>query len=166
MGINLKGFSMGSGFGIRCVHCGFNKKFRLGIGKLYIPEYIFVAFILDGKPMLESLVRDKGIKEQAFSILREKKGVPSDEYGHELYYCHHCHELCERFYFRITYDECSFEPEYKCRKCKIKLHRVKENVSDGKLRLRYRNNKPVIWECPKCGGKALSENVTMTFWWD
>jgi hypothetical protein len=153
---------MGQGFGVRYTKCEYNKYFHLGIGMMYSPTAVFGRTYLDNeKPLLDLLVKSKKIKEQAFTILHDRNGVPTDDYGHEVYYCPHCHELYERFHFCITYAGGSFEPEYKCSKCRHLLHRTQIIMENGKFRLLYKNNKPINWCCPQCGNDKLIEGTTI-----
>jgi len=91
---------MGKSISLRCTKCGYSKSFQLSIGMMYSPLSAFESSY-DGKPLLESLVRSGKIKERAYSLLKEHSAVP-EKYGHELYYCPHCYELCGRFYFRLA----------------------------------------------------------------
>lgn len=143
---------------MQCAKCGYGKSFQLGIGMMYSPSRVFESYH-DEKPLLESLVRSRKIKERAFSLLKEQSASPADGYGHEIYYCPHCHELCERFYFRLTYDGGSYEPEYQCTRCKHLLHRAKVMRKGGEIKLYYANHKVIDWQCPWCGHNRLDEGI-------
>lgn len=157
---------MGESISLKCAKCGYVKSFQLGIGMMYSPSGVFESSH-GSKPLLESLVRSRKIKERTFSLLNEPSASPADDYGHEIYYCPHCHELHERFYFRIDYNGGCFEPEYQCTKCRHSLHRAKAQTEGGEIRLRYANNKSIDWQCPRCGHGRLEHDIGAFFaTWD
>jgi len=164
----VKEVDMGQVISLYCAKCEYSKSFHLGIGMMYSPSTVFDgSYIDDEKPLLDSLVKSKKIKEQAFSLLNEQFATPTDDYGHEIYYCPHCNELYERFYFCILYDGGSYEPEYKCTKCKHLLHRAKVTMEDGEIQLFYTNNKIIDWQCPQCGNSKLNQGRTIgVLMWD
>ena len=92
-------------------------------------------------------------------MLNEQSASPADDYGHEVYFCPRCHELCGRFYFRLVYSGGSYEPEYKCTKCRHFLHRAKAAKKGGEIKLYDANNNMIDWQCPRCGHDRLEQDI-------
>lgn len=61
---------MGQDISFRCTKCEYNKSFHLGIGMMYSPSAVFDRSYFDEKPLPDSLVKSKKIKEQVFHYLK------------------------------------------------------------------------------------------------
>lgn len=159
---------MGKGYGIKCSKCDYSKFFQLGIGMMYSPNHIFYGgyYHDDDKPMLESLVKSKKIKEHAFKLIKDG-GKPTHGYEHSIYLCPKCNEFHRRFYFCIETANEKYEPKYYCSKCKRILIRVTLEGNEGKFNLITMNNEQIKWNCPKCGNDMLEQDFSLgVFMWD
>ena len=169
---------MGQEFNIKCTACDYSVSVQLGIGMMYSPHAVFYGFCNDntqnwsvafpdglcelGKPLLNDLIKNKRIKEKAFSLLKNR-AIADDNYGHELYICSKCQRLYNRFYFHLIDKEGEYEPEYKCSYCRVLLKKVELKEDKGILKVFYNNNY-AVWKCPKCGNDELAYGDLMILW--
>ena len=155
---------MGQGVSVKCSKCEYGSEYIQGVGMMYSPDAVFfgrcddptqnwsVAFpdgyCEDDKPILDSLVKSKRIKEAAFELL-SKGGKPGD-YGHELYCCPKCHRLLNRFYFEVITPTEKYEPAYRCSRCKTALVVIDPEEKEGGCKLYDRKGNEVEWQRPEC----------------
>lgn len=82
--------------------------------------------------LLSSLFRSQKMRVEIKTLIKEKHAsVDSsdfDNFGHEIFRCHKCHELFNRFYVRLHHDEGMYVTEYKCPHCKVKLDRLFDDI--------------------------------------
>lgn len=105
---------------------------------------------------MSEIVEEKTIREEALALL-SAGGVPSEDYGHETYYCPNCNQLYDKFHFCILTAEKKFTPKYKCEACGRRLVKAKiiENDDNDEFVLKIRG-KNMDWHCPMCkNGKML-----------
>lgn len=139
---------MGIGFDLECDNCGHKIEYLIGNGMLYAPYVLFEGYG-DTKPLVESLVRSRKIKDHAYYLLKEKQGELG-EYRHELYQCDQCKSVVNRFHFEIKHNEGIYEPVYYCSKCRKPLQRLKyieDKQGPGAATL---DGTRVDLKCPKC----------------
>ena len=148
---------MGNIFAIKCTNCGYKREFYIGIGMMYSPDRVISDDLETG--LLQQLIKSK--KTQAFvkNLLHEKAGMMRDDYGHVLYRCNRCGEFYDRFFYHIDYIEGSFEPEFKCPKCKKLLNEFESKEDEVKIALPK-------YPCPKCGKKSLQKDIESMGCWD
>ena len=187
---------MGQQYRIKCASCNYSISISKGVGMMYSPNAVFygrcddktqnwsVAFP-DGycehdKPLLLSLVKDKRIKKDAFSLL-SSGATPDYGYGHDLYFCPECKRIENMFYFKLVSTTETYEPDYKCPSCDTALQQIeiKQNDDDeGKLLDEFdlmqsednviefvdKNKQTIDWKCPKCGNDKLMFSGEMIMW--
>ncbi len=152
---------MGSSYGISCRECYYRKDFRIGIGMIYSPNNL--KDIDSEFALLPSLIRSKKTLEQIKTLLKEENAEIADDYGHEIYRCHKCGDFYGRFYLRLEYNGGTYEIEYKCPKCKIRLKLIDHSVSA----IDAMQEKVINLEkypCPKCGNYSLYEDGVEILW--
>ncbi len=145
----------------------------IGIGFHTETGYIEICNTIDdaeisfnnSKPMLETLVRSKRIKENALKLI-DSGGIPSENYKHNVYCCTNCNEIYSRFYFCIIYEGKVYEPEYHCSKCKRILNKVRIISEKDNLKI-FDEHKEYSWKCPICGCNKLEiDNDSGILMWD
>lgn len=130
---------MGYGICISCQNCDYSEQFALGIGEM--------SSSLENIQEQPHYTKHPEVKE-----ILNNFDVKDTDYAHELYHCHSCHSLYERFRVRIVYDDDRiYETAYACSKCGKLLNRIKE---EGVPKL----------PCCSCGRCALK--VDVAFCWD
>lgn len=139
---------MGSTYEISCRKCDYRKWFSVGIGMMYSPENLINFRSQFG--LLPSLIRSKKTVDIIKGLLREKNAIIADNYGHAIYCCPKCGEFYERFFMHLDYVGGTFEPEYKCTKCKKKLKQVNDDLSLEEV-LNGKESYLMHYKCPKCG---------------
>ncbi|NFH70750.1 hypothetical protein FDC35_16060 [Clostridium botulinum] len=157
---------MGRRYTIKCSNCNYNKRLALGIGMLYSTKNVFYKNDFNNsKPMLETLVRSKRIKENALKLI-DSGGIPSENYEHNVYCCTNCNEIYSRFNFCIIYEGKVYEPEYHCSKCKRILNKVGIISEKDNLKI-FDEHKEYSWKCPICGCNKLEiDNDSGILMWD
>ncbi|MBY7026288.1 hypothetical protein HYI08_13885 [Clostridium botulinum] len=157
---------MGRRYTIKCSNCNYNKRLTLGIGMLYSTKNVFYKNDFNNsKPMLETLVRSKRIKENALKLI-DSGGIPNENYKHNVYCCTNCNEIYSRFYFCIVSEGKVYEPEYHCSKCKRILNKVRIISEKDNLKI-FDEHKEYSWKCPICGCNKLEiDNDSGILMWD
>ncbi|ACD23505.1 hypothetical protein CLL_A2077 [Clostridium botulinum B str. Eklund 17B (NRP)] len=157
---------MGRRYTIKCSNCNYNKCLTLGIGMLYSTKNVFYkSDFNNSKPMLETLVRSKRIKENVLKLI-DSGGIPSENYKHNVYCCTNCNEIYSRFYFCIISEGKVYEPEYHCSKCKRILNKVRIISEKDNLKI-FDEHKEYSWKCPICGCNKLEiDNDSGILMWD
>lgn len=147
---------MGHSFGIKCNECDYTKSFRMGIGMMYSP-YALIDFDSEFA-LLPYLIPSKKTHQLVRNLIENKNGSFADGYEHSIYRCSKCGEFYGRFFFHIDHDDGSFEPAYKCTKCKKTLD-LFELPQHGQADLS-------LYPCPQCGKKSLAEDYSSMLLWD
>ena len=147
---------MGRGISISCAECDYKKDIMLGIGMMYSPSRL--EDIDSEDSLFPSLIKSKKTLDMVKELLKERCGHLADDYGHALYRCSKCEGFYERFYFHIDYIGGSYEPAFKCPKCKNVLIKIASDEEDD-IRIDLTS-----YSCPKCGKKSLKEDTTIH--WD
>lgn len=147
---------MGYSFGIKCNVCNYKKNFKMGIGMMYSP-YALSDFDSEFS-LMPYLVHSKKIQQQMRNLIENKNGNFASGYEHSVYRCSKCGDFYGRFYFRIVHDEGSYEPLYKCGKCKKPLD-LFEFPEHGQADLS-------LYPCPQCGKYSLTEDYSSSLLWD
>ena len=132
---------------------------------MYAPDRVF-SLENNWPASLFDLVEEKHIKEKAYTLLAEGAKPDGYEYGHELYGCKKCHNLEEKFRFRLVSSTGKYVPAYHCSKCNRRLTRLKGDEFAYPEFETPREDTPLEsrWKCPKCSStKLTSEHVAM---WD
>lgn len=120
----------------------------------------------NGKPRLSSLVKSRTIKAKVKAKLQEGY-VPQYDYGHEVYFCQHCMDFHEKFYFRLTKGESIYEPRYFCPTYRHALIHVTCIGEGNDFKILDQNGKPVAWKCRVCGSEELiKDDSGSTLCWD
>ena len=154
---------MGIGIIIRCKECDYSKNLQIGVGMMYAPHNILN---LESKsPILKSLIPSKKIIEKIKMLIESKNAVLANDYGHYIYRCPGCNELFDRFFIHLDYDDGSFEPSYRCGKCRSTLERIDHNPDEGSIEERI-GKILTSFPCPKCGSRSLYVDSDCTLMWD
>ena len=103
----------------KCMSCKYELKYILGIGFLYSPDRLFSNEL--GKPLIDSLIRSKKVKETLKEWINVRHAKICDGYGHVLYVCPSCDRTANKFHIKLEDNGEFFEPEYECDTCKVKL---------------------------------------------
>ena len=154
---------MGSSFGICCNECGYSKNIKIGIGMRYSPSNL-MDFDSDFA-MLPSLIRSKKTVEHIRILIENQNAVIADGYGHDTYRCPKCGEFYGRFFIHLDYPGGSFEPEYKCSKCRFNLERVNCDFTHG-YDADEKHELLASLPCPKCGRNTLYVDTVTIILWD
>lgn len=154
---------MGTGLVIYCGKCDYRKDFQVGIGMLHDPHRL--VDLESESPILPSLIRSKKTLDQLRILLNNENVVVADRFGHYIYRCPSCNELYSRFFIHLEYPGGSFEPEYRCSKCKSILGRVNHNSNECSVEETIETTL-VSFPCPKCESKSLHVDSRFTIMWD
>jgi hypothetical protein len=149
---------MGQSFVIACAECDYKKELMLGVGMMYSPAHVG-SFDSDIS-LLPHLIKSKKTLELVKNLLNEKHGRLADNYGHTLYHCSKCGEFYERFFYHIDHENGSFEPTFKCPKCKVPLIKF-ETDEDDEINIDLS-----LYPCPKCGRNGLIKDTNSMLCWD
>lgn len=151
----LGGVAMGHSISVKCCNCKYSKTIKLGIGMAFSPKRIND---IDPKlGILPSLIRSKDELRYIKTLLTEKNGIIPYCYEYKMYHCPKCSEFYERFYFTVDHDEGTYEPNYKCSKCRIKLDVIESSEDKNQFKLSK-------YQCPKCGKYELIEGDEFLLW--
>ena len=80
--------------------------------------------------MLADLITSKKTQLHVRKLIEERNAIISNNYGHDVYHCKSCSKFYSRFFIHLDFDGKSFEPNYKCPKCKKPLKLVDYNISN------------------------------------
>ena len=154
---------MGIGLAVFCRECDYSRHIELGVGMRYAPENILD--FESGKPMLWTLIRSRKTVEQIKALVEEERAVMAGRYGHYIYRCPECGELHSRFFIHLDYSGGSFEPVYRCGRCRSTLSRVDHLSGEGFFEERIAGIIASL-PCPECGRRSLQIDDAVTIMWD
>jgi hypothetical protein len=154
---------MGRSIQVHCSQCGYSKDFDLGIGMMY-------GSLLNhetNESLLSSLFRSRKMRTEIKTLIKEKHASVDlsdfSSFGHEIFRCHKCHSLFNRFYLRLKHDDGIYSTEYKCPHCKVKLERLFDDIltpeSFEEKQIDFKK-----YPCPKCGEYGLDEFDCCSLW--
>jgi len=132
--------------------------------KTHVKEIFYVNASYEyGKPLILELVKDKSIRERAFSLITQGAQLGdgtsfNSGYGRKLYLCPKCKHIEGMFFFRLELPSEIYEPDYCCTVCVTSMKRLelRDNWLRGAIReVRYRNFKKTGWKCRDCSGNKL-----------
>jgi Zn finger protein HypA/HybF involved in hydrogenase expression len=115
---------------IPCPQCGKNYEITYGNSMICTNRALTVSCLhTGGRPLLEYLVKSKSIKEKTFELLNDGY-ILNAGYQYSTYYCKKCRKIFTRFYYSLSKNENTWEPEYRCWCCKGKIARImQENMN-------------------------------------
>jgi len=140
---------MGHTFGVKCAQCEYKFEAVVGHGMLWCD---FFGTDLDtDAPIYMDYIKDEKILDDINRIIQTEENVRGHVidkigYSHGLaqYLCVKCGRLYNKCYFKLVFDDGSYEPEYFCDCCENKLKKVN-----------LENNNKLKWNCPLCGQNKL-----------
>ena len=115
--------------------------------------------------MLPSSNRSNKTVEHIRILIENQNAVIADGYGHDTYRCPKCGEFYGRFFIHLDYPGGSFEPEYKCSKCRFNLERVNCDFTHG-YDVDEKHELLASLPCPKCGRNTLYVDTVTIILWD
>jgi len=145
---------MGHGGQLMCFTCGYSLNVLLGIGMMQCGAFE-VPKEKDGglfTRRLRKCIPNRAEYNLVRDLLLKKHGI-AVAYGFGLYRCSKCGKFHNLFHYQIKHDGGMHEPEYKCKKCTIKLDYLGDEAETewGKNRIDLSQ-----FPCPKCGRQELS----------
>ena len=150
---------MGTSFKICCKNCDYSEDFWMGIGMMYDP--ITIADFDCEDPFLSALIKSKKVINQIQELLENKNARIAEGYGHEIFNCPVCGKFYNHFFIHLDYDGGSYEAEYECPKCRVRLKPIEYSVSADNDRKEINLKK---YACPKCGNYKLYKGVSPLLW--
>ena len=154
---------MGTMFGVKCSKCDYRFEANIGHGFLWCG--FFELDVDTEKPYYYGYIKSKKILTRIENILETWDDVHEDKslyskrdqwhgHGSAQYLCPKCGKLHNKFYFAITGSGGTYEPEYHCSKCRVKLVLV-ELIQDKQERIRIKAEQEIKWQCPNCENNKL-----------
>lgn len=145
---------MGHGGQLICLLCGFATDVMFGIGFKQCGVFETSAGS-DGANVSSSLracIPNRIKYDLVKKLLLEKHGK-AIAYGYGLYRCSKCGNFHNLIHYTIKHDDGIYEPDYKCRKCAIKLDYLGDDTETEEGPGKVDVSK---FPCPKCGKHGLS----------